>query len=79
MEWDASTHLLAATVDHLAVANWMTATINSGEDADPLEYPEAVPRPGSPPSTPAHDIAPAEGAAPTADPPSAAQLFEFFR
>ncbi|MGW2481430.1 hypothetical protein ACWC9H_12890 [Streptomyces sp. NPDC001251] len=46
MEWDSTTHLLAAAVDHLAVANWMTATINSGEDADPLDYPEAVPRPG---------------------------------
>ena len=47
MEWDSTTHLLAAAVDHLAVANWMTATINSGEDADPLDYPEAVPRPGT--------------------------------
>ncbi|WP_438292260.1 hypothetical protein [Streptomyces sp. HUAS TT7] len=47
VEWDASTHLLAATVDHLAVANWMTATINGGEDSDPLEYPEGVPRPAS--------------------------------
>ncbi|GAA2469689.1 hypothetical protein ACFPFX_35155 [Streptomyces mauvecolor] len=45
VEWDASTHLLAATVDHLAVANWMTATINSGEGSDPLDYPEGVPRP----------------------------------
>lgn len=48
MEWDSTTHLLAAAVDHLAVANWMTATINSGEDADPLDYPEAVPRPNNP-------------------------------
>ncbi|GAA4073954.1 hypothetical protein GCM10022284_07190 [Streptomyces hundungensis] len=46
VEWDSTTHLLAAAVDHLAVANWMTATINSGEDADPQTYPEAVPRPG---------------------------------
>ncbi|MEU7164959.1 hypothetical protein AB0A70_09975 [Streptomyces morookaense] len=47
VEWDASTHLLAAVVDHLAVANWMTATINGGEDGEPLEYPEAVPRPAA--------------------------------
>ncbi|GGP74620.1 hypothetical protein [Streptomyces abikoensis] len=46
VEWDASTHLLAALVDHSAVANWMTATINSGEDAEPLDYPEPVARPG---------------------------------
>ncbi|MEU2850513.1 hypothetical protein ACFZB6_04640 [Streptomyces syringium] len=45
VEWDASTHLLAAAVDHLAVANWITATINSGEDSDPMEYPDPVPRP----------------------------------
>lgn len=45
MEWDASTHLLAAAVDHLAVANWMTATINGGEDSEPLDYPEPTPRP----------------------------------
>ncbi|MFQ6200205.1 hypothetical protein, partial [Streptomyces sp. NPDC000405] len=47
VQWDASTHLLAALVDHAAVANWMTATINSGEDAEPLGYPEPAPRPGS--------------------------------
>ncbi|SPE55965.1 hypothetical protein SNS2_2703 [Streptomyces netropsis] len=45
VEWDASTHLLAAAVDHLAVANWMTGTLNSDEEADPLDYPEPVPRP----------------------------------
>ncbi|MGX8906756.1 hypothetical protein ACR820_16260 [Streptomyces netropsis] len=45
VEWDSSTHLLAAAVDHLAVANWMTATINGGEDSDPLDYPEPTPRP----------------------------------
>ncbi|MEU7043882.1 hypothetical protein AB0A77_22820 [Streptomyces varsoviensis] len=46
VEWDASTHLLAAVVDHLAVANWMTTTLNSGEDSEPLDYPKQVPRPG---------------------------------
>lgn len=38
-------HLLAAVVDHLAVANWMFATVHRDEDAEPAEYPEAVPRP----------------------------------
>lgn len=32
-------------VDHLAVANWMFATVHRDEDAEPAEYPEAVPRP----------------------------------
>ncbi|GHB22665.1 hypothetical protein GCM10010331_06150 [Streptomyces xanthochromogenes] len=73
MEWDSSTHLLAAAVDHLAVANWMTATINSGEDADPLDYPEAVPRPVSPEP---EEAPRSERASET--PPSAAQLARFF-
>ncbi|MGW2862789.1 hypothetical protein [Streptomyces sp. SDr-06] len=76
VEWDASTHLLAATVDHLAVANWMTATINSGEDAEPLEYPEAVPRPGPPESSavqPQHGDEPRESELP--DPEQLARFF----
>ncbi|MFI5700149.1 hypothetical protein ACIA78_08915 [Streptomyces xanthochromogenes] len=79
VEWDSSTHLLAAAVDHLAVANWMTATINSGEDADPLDYPEAVPRPAFAEATPRDDAEEAlrsERASET--PPSAAQLARFF-
>ncbi|GHG76451.1 hypothetical protein [Streptomyces griseocarneus] len=48
MEWDASTHLLAAVTDHLAVANWMTTMLHSNEDSEQLEYPEPVPRPGAP-------------------------------
>ncbi|MEO3974257.1 hypothetical protein [Streptomyces sp. CAU 1734] len=43
-EWSVTDHLLAATVDHLAAANWMFATVNS-EDA-PTDPPEPVPRPG---------------------------------
>ncbi|MGK5640171.1 hypothetical protein ACSNOK_17930 [Streptomyces sp. URMC 126] len=43
--------MLAAAVDHLAVANWMTGTLHSDEDADPLDYPEPVPRPGAEDST----------------------------
>ncbi|MFD7339277.1 hypothetical protein ACFV98_25170 [Streptomyces violascens] len=80
VEWDASTHLLAATVDHLAVANWMTATINSGEDADPLEYPEGVPRPslsmGTSPQDSADDVGITD---PPAELPTPAQLSQFFR
>ncbi|WP_171168824.1 hypothetical protein [Streptomyces sp. I05A-00742] len=45
-DWGPAEHLLAAAVDHLAVANWMTGTLHSDEDTEPLEYPEPVPRPG---------------------------------
>ncbi|GAA3374293.1 hypothetical protein GCM10020367_37620 [Streptomyces sannanensis] len=45
-EWSISDHLLAAAVDHLAVANWMFACVNTGEDDDPPEPPTPVPRPG---------------------------------
>ncbi|WP_249126310.1 DUF5361 domain-containing protein [Streptomyces sp. A2-16] len=45
-DWTVTDHLLAAAVDHLAVANWMFATVHRDEDAEPAEYPEAVPRPG---------------------------------
>ncbi|MFD9408553.1 hypothetical protein ACFWBN_16270 [Streptomyces sp. NPDC059989] len=38
-------HLLAATVDHLAAANWMFACVNTAEDDDPPEAPQPVPRP----------------------------------
>ncbi|MFE5711731.1 hypothetical protein ACFQ7J_13065 [Streptomyces sp. NPDC056501] len=38
---------MAATVDHLAVANWMFACVNTGEDGDAPEAPQPVPRPGS--------------------------------
>ncbi|MER6009382.1 hypothetical protein [Streptomyces bluensis] len=45
-EWTVTDHLLAAVVDHLAVANWMFATVNRDEDTEPAPYPEPVPRPG---------------------------------
>ncbi|MET9432955.1 hypothetical protein [Streptomyces sp. NPDC006551] len=45
-EWSVNDHLLAAAVDHLAVANWMFACVNTGEDDDPPEAPKPVPRPG---------------------------------
>ncbi|MGW6564599.1 hypothetical protein [Streptomyces sp. NPDC054975] len=45
-EWSIGDHLLAAAVDHLAVANWMFASVNTGEDDDSPEPPTPVPRPG---------------------------------
>ncbi|MCX4982815.1 hypothetical protein [Streptomyces sp. NBC_00572] len=47
-EWSITDHLLAATVDHLAVANWMFLCVNGGEDGDQPDPPEPVPRPGGP-------------------------------
>ncbi|MFD7322181.1 hypothetical protein ACFV9D_14035 [Streptomyces sp. NPDC059875] len=44
-EWSVTDHLLAAVVDHLAVANWMFQCVNTGEDGDQPEYPTPVPRP----------------------------------
>lgn len=44
-EWTVTDHLLAAVVDHLAVANWMFACVNTGEDDDQPEPPQPVPRP----------------------------------
>ncbi|MFD8995644.1 hypothetical protein [Streptomyces abikoensis] len=78
VEWDASTHLLAALVDHSAVANWMTATINSGEDADPLDYPEPVPRPLSPDMAPAPDAYESDRADPPSEQATPSQLAAFF-
>ncbi|MFE6100708.1 hypothetical protein ACFVQ4_12160 [Streptomyces laurentii] len=46
-DWSVGDHLLAAAVDHLAVANWMFACVNTGEDDDPPEPPQPVPRPGA--------------------------------
>ncbi|WP_405479526.1 hypothetical protein [Streptomyces sp. NBC_00009] len=46
-EWTTTDHLLAAVVDYLAEANWMFATVNRDEDAEPLEPPAPVPRPGA--------------------------------
>jgi hypothetical protein len=46
-EWSLNDHLLAAAVDHLAVANWMFAAVNRDEDSEVAEYPTPIPRPGS--------------------------------
>ncbi|SDI30297.1 hypothetical protein SAMN05192558_10751 [Actinokineospora alba] len=47
--WNLSDHLLAAMVDHLAVSNWMFASVNRDEDAEEIPYPQAIPRPGDAP------------------------------
>lgn len=78
VEWDASTHLLAAAVDHLAVSNWMTATINSGEDADPLDYPEPVARPHLSATELDADKANSDGGQDDGELPAPDQLARFF-
>ncbi|MER7946281.1 hypothetical protein ABTY59_02660 [Streptomyces sp. NPDC096079] len=45
-EWSLADHLLAAAVDHLAVANWMFQCVNTGEDDETPDPPKPVPRPG---------------------------------
>lgn len=78
-EWSVTDHLLAAAVDHLAAANWMYASVNTAEDADPPEAPTPVPRPGPPPVQP-QDPAPAEPVSRPKAPevPSAVELARFF-
>jgi hypothetical protein len=46
-DWGLAEHLLAGAVDELAVGNWLFATANSDENADPPERPRPVPRPGA--------------------------------
>ncbi|WP_145499650.1 hypothetical protein [Streptomyces sp. CFMR 7] len=73
-EWTVTDYLLAAAVDHLAAANWMFASVNTDEEAEPLEVPAPVPRPGDrtgPEETPVE-----ESAAPPA--PSRSELLRFF-
>lgn len=74
-EWTVTDHLLAAAVDQLAEANWMFATVNRDEEAEPLDYPEPVPRPGSRQESGTPDPAPS-----TEDVrnPSPAELAQFF-
>ncbi|MFJ3581654.1 hypothetical protein ACIPPS_05335 [Streptomyces sp. NPDC090127] len=54
-EWSTTDYLLAAVVDHLAVANWMFSSVNSAEDSEPLDPPRPVPRPGDGANVPAAD------------------------
>ncbi|MET7849478.1 hypothetical protein AB0D78_07860 [Streptomyces avermitilis] len=46
-DWSVTDYLLASVVDQLAESNWMFATVHRDEDAEPLEYPTPVPRPGA--------------------------------
>ncbi|MEU9332003.1 hypothetical protein AB0D49_02435 [Streptomyces sp. NPDC048290] len=78
MDWSVTDHLLASAVDQLAEANWMFATVNRDEDAEPLEYPRPVPRPGVDTGAGVHpDAVEASPATPPAL-PSPAELAQFF-
>ncbi|WP_326704062.1 hypothetical protein [Streptomyces cyaneofuscatus] len=46
-DWSVTDYLLATAVDQLAESNWMFATVNQDEEAETLEYPVAVRRPGA--------------------------------
>ncbi|MEV0442665.1 hypothetical protein AB0I84_08710 [Streptomyces spectabilis] len=46
-EWTVTDYLLAHAVDQLSEANWMFATVNRDEEAEPLPHPEPIPRPGT--------------------------------
>ncbi|MFD3378367.1 MULTISPECIES: hypothetical protein [unclassified Streptomyces] len=72
-DWSVTDHLLATVVDQLAEANWMFATVNRDEDSEPLEFPEAVPRPGDEP-----DAGPAQRTAARTGAPTAEELTRFF-
>ncbi|MEV4035107.1 hypothetical protein [Streptomyces umbrinus] len=72
-DWSVTDYLLASVVDQLAEANWMFATVNRDEDSEPLEFPEAVPRPGDEP-----DVKPDAGSAQRTATPTAEELMNFF-
>jgi hypothetical protein len=72
-DWSVTDYLLASVVDQLAEANWMFATVNRDEDSEPLEFPEAVPRPGD-----EADVKPDAGSAQRTAPTTAEELMNFF-
>ncbi|WP_409240601.1 hypothetical protein [Streptomyces sp. PA5.6] len=78
-EWSVGDYLLAHVVDQLAEANWMFATVNQDEDADPLDPPKPLPRPGVG-SASDDEGESARGSAPESSlsNPSAAELVAFF-
>jgi hypothetical protein len=45
-DWGVTEHLLAATVDELALGNWLFVSANTPESSDPPERPKPLPRPG---------------------------------
>ncbi|MEV8307134.1 hypothetical protein AB0P36_07130 [Streptomyces flavidovirens] len=71
-EWSVTDYLLATAVDQLAESNWMFATVNQAEDAEPVEYPTPVRRPG--PGTTEIPTAPEN----QPQHPSPAELAQFF-
>ncbi|MFD6291869.1 hypothetical protein [Streptomyces sp. NPDC060205] len=70
-DWSVTDYLLASVVDQLAEANWMFATVNGDEDAEPIDYPAPVPRPGTDDEGPATRTTPRQQ-------PSALELAQFF-
>lgn len=76
-DWSVTDYLLASVVDQLAEANWMFATVNRDEDSEPLEFPEAVPRPGDEPDV-KPDVKPDAGSAQRTATPTAEELMNFF-
>lgn len=63
-------------VDHLAVANWMFATVNRDEDTEPAPYPDPVPRPGDG-SRPSHSATEAAETVAGTHSASAAEIVAF--
>ncbi|WP_244177599.1 hypothetical protein [Streptomyces atriruber] len=74
-DWSVGDYLLAHAVDQLAQANWMFATVNQDEDADPLDPPTPLARPGADSLLDAGDEQPP---APVDLNPTAVQLAAFF-
>jgi hypothetical protein len=62
-EWGLPEHLLAATVDQLAVGNWLFASAHTPENASPPERPTPVSRPGIDEPEPAETATPQQLAA----------------
>ncbi|WAP59827.1 hypothetical protein [Streptomyces sp. S465] len=77
-EWTLTDHLLAAAVDHLAIANWMFASVNRDEYADPPQTPVPVPRPGAGAGAETEPVDASGGPAATGPAPTAAELARFF-
>ncbi|MFE6165590.1 hypothetical protein ACFQ7F_42565, partial [Streptomyces sp. NPDC056486] len=74
-DWSVGDYLLAHVVDQLADANWMFATVNQDEDADPLDPPEPLPRPGADVSL---DVSAPQDQLPTPPNPTPGELAAFF-
>lgn len=81
VHWSVTDYLLASVVDQLAEANWMFATVNRDEDAEPLEYPKPVPRPTEQEAAEASAPVASAGPPPPEQPvrnPTAPELARFF-